>query len=160
MPYLGGGVLGMVIWVAAVLDCIGTDEHRCRNLPKGTWIMLVLFVPVVGGVAWLALGRPEGAPFFGFGGGSADRVPYRTAVRPGGDPGAFSYVSRTEYLDRRLDDWLESEAQRRRDEIIANGPTATQAVDLPLPGAEQAEPPGTTGARSVQPPEAGSSSAT
>src|SRR5687767_6478212 len=30
-----------------------------RNLPKTLWIMLIIFLPTIGSVAWLLLGRPE-----------------------------------------------------------------------------------------------------
>ena len=37
-----------------------TDESRIRNLPKVTWIFIVLITSVVGSVAWLVGGRPQG----------------------------------------------------------------------------------------------------
>jgi hypothetical protein len=30
-----------------------------RNLPKTFWILLIIFLPTIGSVAWLLLGRPE-----------------------------------------------------------------------------------------------------
>ncbi len=42
-----------------VLDCIATDSSLVRNLPKTLWIMLIIFLPTIGSVAWLLLGRPE-----------------------------------------------------------------------------------------------------
>lgn len=56
-----GGAALLVLWVWAVLDCISTDSILVRNLPKGTWIFLVVFVPTIGSIAWLLLGRPEHA---------------------------------------------------------------------------------------------------
>lgn len=53
------GSILLLLWIWAVLDVIATDSVVVRNLPKGTWIMLVVFVPTVGAVAWLLLGRPE-----------------------------------------------------------------------------------------------------
>lgn len=58
------GLTGLVLfglWAWAVLDVISTDAMLCRNIPKGTWIFLVVFVPTLGAIAWLVLGRPEGA---------------------------------------------------------------------------------------------------
>ena len=55
------GLLGTImfcVWVYAVLDVIASESTLVRNLPKPTWIFLVIFVPAVGAVAWLALGRP------------------------------------------------------------------------------------------------------
>lgn len=66
------GGLFFLFWVWAVLDVISMDSILVRNLPKPTWVMLVLFIPVVGSVAWLAVGRPVNA---GFSAGSVRRPP-------------------------------------------------------------------------------------
>lgn len=57
---LGLGILGTALWVYCLLDVIMTDESRIRNLSKGTWVFIVLVTSVVGSVAWLVAGRPEG----------------------------------------------------------------------------------------------------
>ncbi len=56
-----GGAFLLIFWAWAVLDCISTDSVLVRNLPKTTWLLLVLFIPTIGAVAWLLLGRPEHA---------------------------------------------------------------------------------------------------
>ena len=56
-----GGAFFLILWIWAVLDCISTDSILVRNLPKTTWLFLVIFVPTIGAVAWLLLGRPEHA---------------------------------------------------------------------------------------------------
>lgn len=56
------GVLGLIVlglWIFCLLDVISTDESVCRNLSKVWWIILVLFFPLVGSIAWLVAGRPE-----------------------------------------------------------------------------------------------------
>jgi hypothetical protein len=50
-------VLGL--WVFCLVDAITTDESLCRNLPKIGWILLVVFLPLVGSIAWLLAGRPQ-----------------------------------------------------------------------------------------------------
>lgn len=57
-----GGIAALALlalWLFCLFDVIGTDESLCRNLPKGMWILLVLFLPDVGGIAWLVMGRPQ-----------------------------------------------------------------------------------------------------
>lgn len=49
--------LGLLVF--CVLDCIATDSALVRNLPKTFWILLIIFLPTIGSVAWLLLGRPE-----------------------------------------------------------------------------------------------------
>lgn len=48
----------LVLFVFALVDCIQTDESQVRNLPKTAWILLIVLVPLVGSIAWLAAGRP------------------------------------------------------------------------------------------------------
>jgi len=56
-----GGIVIFVVWVWAVLDCISTDSILVRNLPKVTWLLIVIFIPTLGAICWLLLGRPEHA---------------------------------------------------------------------------------------------------
>lgn len=53
------GLVTFALWVFSLVDVIGTDEARMRHLPKLWWLLLVLFFPFVGSIAWLVAGRPE-----------------------------------------------------------------------------------------------------
>lgn len=53
------GVLGFALTVFCLIEAISTPDGSIRNLPKVVWILLILFFPVVGSVAWLVAGRPE-----------------------------------------------------------------------------------------------------
>ena len=57
LPYIV--VLGLLVY--ALIDCIQTDPVVVRNLPKLFWVWLIILLPLVGSVAWLVAGRPEGA---------------------------------------------------------------------------------------------------
>ena len=52
-------VISFALAVFCLIDVIGTPAHRIRNLPKIAWVLLVLFFPLLGSIAWLAAGRPE-----------------------------------------------------------------------------------------------------
>ena len=59
----GGGLLGLLelsLVVYCVLNVITTPEAQVRHLPKLLWLALVVFLPIVGGIAWLVAGRPQG----------------------------------------------------------------------------------------------------
>ena len=59
----GGGVLALVeivLLVYCVLNIVTTPEGEVRNLPKLLWLVLVVILPLVGGIAWLVAGRPQG----------------------------------------------------------------------------------------------------
>jgi hypothetical protein len=51
-----------VVWLYTLVDVISTPGGAMRNLPKVAWVIVVLAFPVLGTVAWFALGRPEGRP--------------------------------------------------------------------------------------------------
>ncbi len=74
----GGGALLVVelcLVVYCVLNIITTPEDQVRNLPKMIWLVLALLFPIVGGIAWLVAGRPQGparsVPYKG----NAGRIP-------------------------------------------------------------------------------------
>lgn len=51
--------IGLLVY--CLIDCIQTDSVLVRNLPKGAWVLLIVVLPLVGGIAWLVAGRPERA---------------------------------------------------------------------------------------------------
>jgi hypothetical protein len=53
------GVLMFALWVFCLVDVIGSRDYQVRNLSKTTWLLVVLFFPLVGSIAWLAAGRPD-----------------------------------------------------------------------------------------------------
>ena len=53
------GVVGFALMVYCLIEAISTSESNIRNLPKIVWILLILFFPLVGSVAWLVAGRPQ-----------------------------------------------------------------------------------------------------
>jgi hypothetical protein len=64
--FLGEGLFGLAaiaLWVYCIFDVIRTDEAAVENLPKMIWLLIVIFVPTIGSLAWLLLGRPRRAPF-------------------------------------------------------------------------------------------------
>lgn len=50
-------VAGFAFWLFCVVDVITTPDGRQRHLPKTVWLLIVLFFPFVGSVAWLLVGR-------------------------------------------------------------------------------------------------------
>ncbi len=90
----GGGVLALieiVLLVYCVLNIITTPDTEVRNLPKLLWLVLVVVLPLIGGIAWLIAGRPQGParsmPYKGSVGvpPEYDRPGRATAYRPDDD---------------------------------------------------------------------------
>lgn len=60
MLFIDGG-LGLVVlalWIFCIVDVLTTDAARCRNLPKGVWVVIVLIFFDLGSIAWLVAGHP------------------------------------------------------------------------------------------------------
>ena len=48
--------LGFTVW--CLVEAASTDESRIRTMPKVAWILMIVFLPLAGAVAWLLAGRP------------------------------------------------------------------------------------------------------
>jgi hypothetical protein len=85
-------LVNLILLVAAAADCLG-GEKQPRSLPRPLWVLVIIFVPIVGSIAWFTKGRPAG-----------DRRPVRRprqrpagpALAPDDDPQFLAD------LDRRL----------------------------------------------------------
>jgi hypothetical protein len=93
----------LAFWVYCVVEVATTGRREVRTLPKTVWVLLVLLLPVLGGVLWWIAGRPHtvAAPE----GGEALGPP-RAAPRPVSNP------DDDEAFLRRLRE--RAEEQRRR----------------------------------------------
>jgi len=54
------GLVVLAMWVFSLVEVISSDEGAVRHLPKVWWLLIVLFFPFAGSVAWLVAGRPVG----------------------------------------------------------------------------------------------------
>lgn len=53
-------VLALTVW--CLVSLVQAPEGSVRHLPRWAWILLVLFFPLAGGIAYVIAGRPvEGA---------------------------------------------------------------------------------------------------
>lgn len=88
----GYGLFGLALfalWIYCIFDVISTDDSLARNLPRTMWLLIVIFIPSVGSIAWLALGRPVGA---GYRPGDTQYRAPRRVYGPEDDP---AWTSRT-----------------------------------------------------------------
>ncbi len=56
------GLLTLALWVYCLVSVISHGDGEIRNLPKLWWLLIVLFFPLAGSVAYLVAGRPHGVP--------------------------------------------------------------------------------------------------
>lgn len=50
------------ILVFALVDIITSDNWRVRFLPKVGWVLLVVFLPLIGSILWFFLGKERSWP--------------------------------------------------------------------------------------------------
>lgn len=96
----------IVIAVVAIFTVFTTvfaasaSKTEVRLLPKWAWVLISLLVPGVGGILYLALGRPKPtAPGAGFGSGARTRT-----VAPDDDPEFLRRLRERLSADERPDD--------------------------------------------------------
>jgi len=49
----------LALWIYSVVEVTTSTRSECRTLPKAVWLALVVLLPVVGALLWLATGRPR-----------------------------------------------------------------------------------------------------
>ncbi len=114
----GGGLIGFLLialWVYCILDVIATDEMLVRSLPKLAWLLIVVVLPTVGSIAWLALGRPV---FAGWRPGDSTGRQTRRVVGPEDRP---DFGSSSTAEQARLKEW-EADLKRREQELRGRKP--------------------------------------
>jgi hypothetical protein len=50
-------LVATAFWVFTVVDCAVQPASRHRGVSKPVWILIVVLLPVLGGILWLAVGR-------------------------------------------------------------------------------------------------------
>jgi hypothetical protein len=96
----------VVFTIYAVVDCALFDRSRIRGLPRGWWIVVILLVPIIGGLLWFLVGRGRSLRV-GRGGGSGGG---RRSNAPDDDP---------EFLRRLRDDAAHEERIRKLEQELA-----------------------------------------
>lgn len=48
----------LALWLWCLADVVQTDERLVRGFSKQQWIFMVVLCNFIGGLLWLALGRP------------------------------------------------------------------------------------------------------
>ncbi|NES28638.1 hypothetical protein GCE86_00430 [Micromonospora terminaliae] len=114
----------IVLAVCALISCLSAEEGEIRALPRIAWVLIILFFPLVGSIAWFVAGREAGArrqrTAWPMGNGFSEEQ-RRRPVAPDDDPEFLSSIAeRSRAEDReRLRRWEED--LRRREEELRRG---------------------------------------
>lgn len=95
-------LLEVALLVYCLIDCVQTDGSRVRHLPKPSWVLLIIVLPVIGGIGWLVAGRPVRS--------AARPVPWRS-TQTAGFP-EYERPAPAEVARREIDDRLALERAR------------------------------------------------
>ncbi|MFJ6678576.1 PLD nuclease N-terminal domain-containing protein [Microbacterium sp. NPDC091382] len=88
--YLVLALLFAAFWVYSIVDCALQPPTRHRGVSKPIWLLIVILLPVVGGVLWFVIGRARA---------SSQRVTFRA---PDDDPDFLGRISTSSDQDERI----------------------------------------------------------
>ncbi|MEH1102715.1 PLD nuclease N-terminal domain-containing protein [Micromonospora sp. CPCC 205561] len=115
-------VVQIVLAVCALISCLSAEEGEIRALPRIAWVLIILFFPLLGSVAWFAAGRARGSARAAGGGAPKGRVrPGRERPRPVAPDDDPEFLRSLGEPSRREDQELfrrwEEDLRRREDEM-------------------------------------------
>ena len=50
-------IVVLLLTVAALVTCISSDEGDLKHMPKLVWVLLIVFLPLIGSIVFFAVGR-------------------------------------------------------------------------------------------------------
>ncbi|PYC67496.1 hypothetical protein C7C45_21015 [Micromonospora arborensis] len=108
----------IVLAVCALISCLSAEEGQIRSLPRIVWVLIILFFPLVGSIAWFVAGRePNSGAGKGWSGGTVQRK-QRRPVAPDDDPEFLRSVQdRAKQQDQELFQRWEEDLRRREDDL-------------------------------------------
>jgi len=111
----------LVLAVFALISCLSAETDEIRALPRFAWVLIILFFPLIGSIAWFVAGRPVPTPGPASGGlptgRPAGRDP-RRPLAPDDDPEFLRFLdSERSKQDRELLDRWEQDLRRRKKEL-------------------------------------------
>ncbi|GAA4467205.1 PLD nuclease N-terminal domain-containing protein [Phytohabitans houttuyneae] len=111
----------IILAVLALISCLSAEEDEIRALPRLVWVLIILFFPLIGSIAWFLAGRParEGSPGGGWRAAGGFPEPKRSRpVAPDDDPEFLkSLDAGKSQHDRELFEKWEEDLRRREDEM-------------------------------------------
>ncbi|CCH16426.1 PLD nuclease N-terminal domain-containing protein [Micromonospora lupini] len=110
----------IVLAVCALISCLSAEEGQIRALPRIAWVLIILFFPLVGSIAWFVAGRepdPAARRAWPAGGASTGRQP-RRPLAPDDDPEFLRSVQDgSRQQDQELFRRWEEDLRRREDDL-------------------------------------------
>lgn len=118
-------LVATVFWVFTIVDCAAQPASRHRGVSKPIWILIVVLLPVLGGILWLVVGRTRA---------SAVRAPRA----PDDDPEFLGRIGSISDQDERIRRLEEELAQLDAEDEDPKWSLPAEAPDAPAPPAKPA----------------------
>jgi len=52
-------IVAVALYIWFIIDVSQTQKSGVRNLPKVVWLLVVVLLPILGGLIWMVSGRPK-----------------------------------------------------------------------------------------------------
>lgn len=130
-----GGIVAVAFTLYALIDAAMSDRRRARGISKPAWILVIILLPVIGGLLWFFLGR-----------GPIVNPPKVQA--PDDDPRFSGTRMSDEDLDKHMEDLEARLAELDSETFPGEEPSEEQSVDD-----REASEPGEPGDADEAPPE-------
>jgi hypothetical protein len=60
--YIALTIAYLALVIFALVDVITSNDGQIKHLPKFAWILLIVFLPLIGSIVWLIAGRDRTLP--------------------------------------------------------------------------------------------------
>ena len=122
--------------VCALISCLSAEEGEIRALPRIAWVLIILFFPLIGSIAWFAAGRETGASrprtAWPMGNGFSEHDRRQRQVAPDDDPAFLqSLAERSRRQDQELLSRWEEDLRRREEELRRRESGSAREQDRP-----------------------------
>lgn len=135
-------LVATAFWVYTIVDCAVQPPTRHRGVSKPVWILIVVLIPVLGGLLWLVVGRTR-------------RSAIAARRAPDDDPeflGRLGAISDQDERIRRLEEELAQLDAEDDDPRWSNGDSAASGGTGPATPAAPATPASTSPDAPADPP--------
>ena len=108
----------VLLAIAALISCLSADEGDINALPRIAWVLIILFFPLLGSIAWFAAGRSSTprAKTWRPGAGFPERERPRP-VAPDDDPAFLRSIREEKARDEEMFTKWEDDLRRREEKI-------------------------------------------
>lgn len=121
------------VMIYALIEAISTPSDRTRIMPKGLWIVVIILIPLIGGVLWLLFGNENSYLASTVQGFQKKSGPARP-TSPDDDEEFLRSLDIQRAQQRRAEELKRREEElRRREQELKDRPDANNASDKNIP---------------------------